>query len=47
VPMAQMRQLHKYTCATNATLPLVGSLKLQVSIAKEPFKKTIFCKRDP
>jgi len=27
-------------------LRLVGSLQLQVSFAKEPYKKTKFCKRD-
>jgi len=27
-------------------LPFVGSLKLKVSFAKEPYKETIFCKRD-
>jgi len=33
-------------CVTWGWLRLVGSLKLHVSFAKEPYKETIFCKRD-
>ena len=32
--------------ASMGWLRLVGSLKLQVSFAKEPYKKTMFCKGD-
>jgi len=34
------------TCETMGWLRWVGSLKLEVSFAKEPFQETIFCKRD-